>query len=123
MTPLAILDVSGAVAWLEAIPLSEWPQQHRLADGVLRPAMVTDLAWKGFGEATQSIERAVMRLFEGCVPVWRALSVVMPGHAIPTHCDEHSDDRICRAHVPLTTNPDALFIVNEMVHRLEVGRA
>lgn len=89
----------------------------------MRPAMVTDLAWHAFGEATEAIARAVMRPFAGCTEAWRALSVVMPGHTIPTHRDQQPEHWLCRVHVPLTTNEQALFIVEDLIYRLEVGRA
>lgn len=87
-------------AWIAAIPLADWPQQHRI-DEQLRPAMVTDPAWHGFMEISDPIIEHFGKTG------WRALSCVMPRHSIPQHCDEAP----CayRAHVPLLTNSRATF--------------
>lgn len=123
MTPFAVLDIARVAGWVRNRRFEDWPQQQRLADGQPRPAMITDLAWNGFGEATEAIARAALRVFEGCHECWRAISVVMPGHSIPTHRDDQPDEWLCRVHVPIMTNDQALFIVNDAIHRLELGRA
>lgn len=124
--PLA-LDASAlrrVVEWIEAISFDSWPQQHRLADGRIRPAMVTDLAWQSFGEVTAGL---VLGATPGPLgPVRernRLLSVVMPGAFIEPHTDELGGDWRTRIHVPLTTNPDAMFISGGAVHRMVVGFA
>lgn len=112
------------IQWIHAIPFDLWPQQHRLADGLIRPAMVTDLEWESFGAVTADLVReatppATAHLRERN----RLLSVVMPGATIVPHTDDLGDDWITRIHVPLLSNPDAMFISGDVVHRMAVGFA
>ena len=93
-------------AWIAAIPFSEWPQQ-RPVDDQLRPSMVTDLEWHGFGEMAAPVIRELG--FEGHA-YQRMLSVVMPGHSIDAHIDEQAPYWHTRIHVPLLSNDRALFI-------------
>jgi hypothetical protein len=120
-----IMDVDPAAlaAWVQAIPFEEWPQQHRLADGLIRPAMMNDPAWRGFGFARRQVTATIMeRIGAGqeCSPM---LSVVMPGHAIPAHADRQLAAWRCRVHVPLATNERAAFIVDGERFHLETGAA
>src|SRR5258708_523358 len=76
------------IAWIATIPFELWPQQHRLADGQIRPSMQADLEWEGFGSiAEPAVDEVLQRHFPGCVAYQRMLSAVMPGHSIPPHCD------------------------------------
>jgi hypothetical protein len=112
------------VRWIEAIPFESWPQQHRRLDGLLRPAMVTDLAWMSFGERTDELVcDATPRGLKGLRASNRLLSVVMPGATIDPHTDELGADWSIRIHVPLLTNPDACFISGDSLHRMAVGFA
>lgn len=116
--------IGRAIQWITAVSYEAWPQQSRLADGLLRPAMVTDLAWQSFGDATADLVRnatppALSHLRERN----RLLSVVMPGALIEPHTDELGGDWCTRIHVPLLTNPDAMFISGDVVRRLAVGFA
>jgi hypothetical protein len=109
------------IQWIEAVPFAAWPQQHRLADGLIRPAMVTDLEWHSFGAVTDELVRSAT---PGALRERnRLLSVVMPGALIEPHTDELGADWCTRIHVPLTTNPDAMFISGDAVHRMPVGFA
>lgn len=109
-------------AWLDSISFKQWPQQDPI-DGQLRPAMVSDTSWHGFGDATDSLVEDCLRHFPGCVGRERMLSVVMPGHDIPEHVDRQSNRWRIRLHVPLLTNPAALFVVEGEPHHLEAGYA
>lgn len=114
---LGCVDATSLAAWITAISFEEWPQQHRLADGRIRPAMQTDLAWRGFGEIAEPVVNEVMRQhFPGCVAYQHMLSVVMPGNSIPPHRDEQAASWICRVHVPLTSNAKSRFIVGGEDH-------
>ena len=113
---LAPMEVADLVDWLAGIPFEAWPQQHPWEDGSLRPAMVNDLDWQGFGKRTEMLTAEILEHFPGCRAGQRMLSVIMPGHAIPEHADAQAPDWICRVHVPLTTNvhtgvgmPDGLW--------------
>jgi hypothetical protein len=133
------LDVSGLIDWITAIDFAEWPQQHRV-DDQLRPAMVTDLEWHGFGERTDAIVEMLQQRFEEApVPLRyntfhtsplvdteefnRMLSVVMPHHSIGTHSDAQEPRWLRRIHVPLTTNEDALMLAGGQRFHLAVGSA
>lgn len=137
MTPsichLCIVNVQSMADWISSIPFEAWPQQTRLADGQLRPAMVTDLAWpyyrpdrKTFREAARFVVEYVMRsweFLEAAMPPLDPgrqvvsfeirnymLSVVMPGHSIDPHADQQAPGWVTRVHIPLLTNPSATFI-------------
>lgn len=107
MRALGPVHIDGLIRWIEGIEFTEWPQQARLADGKLRPAMVTDLDWHGFGAMTDGIVADV----SGPKAYQRMLSVVMPGHEIEPHQDRQAPYWKHRVHVPLTSNPKALFII------------
>lgn len=128
--PLGLVDVIHLHQWIVGIDFAKWPQQHRLADGKIRPAMVTDLGWHGFGAETDPlVKELVAEYFPGCVAYNRMLSVVMPGAGIDAHRDVHPQEWICRVHVPLATNPDAELYIRLArrdpmgTHNLDVGRA
>lgn len=122
--PLEPSTLRRVVEWIQAIPFEDWPQQHRLADGLIRPAMVTDATWHSFGAVTDELVRvATPGSFGHLRERNRLLSVVMPGATIEPHTDELGPDWVTRIHVPLTTNPDAMFITGDVVHRLAVGLA
>lgn len=121
--PLGKVDVTDLVAWIGGIDLAEWPQQSPLGDGQLRPAMVTDLGWNGFGEKTDPVVADLMAGFPGCSADQRMLSVVMPGHAIEPHRDMQAPNWHCRVHVPLLTNEFSAFLVHGKPHFLEAGTA
>jgi hypothetical protein len=121
--PFAILNVGGLVSWIAGIPFEDWPQQHRLADGQVRPAMVTDLTWRGFGSIVAPYVADLMASFPGCEAHQLMLSAVMPGHSIEPHRDQQAPAWRCRAHVPLRTNDKSKFIVDGVAHALKVGAA
>lgn len=119
------LDVSDLVAWIEAIPFTEWPAGDLTR---LKPAMVTDPNWHGLAARTGPIVThllGVLTWFTGaaCFDSNRWLSVVMPGCQIEPHKDASESNWVRRIHVPLTTNEKALMVVNDEPHHLAVGRA
>lgn len=119
----ATVNVAELVAWITAIDFADWPQQHRLADGGIRPMMVSDHAWHGFGAETRPLIAELLAHFPGCVSSTELLSVVMPGHQIEPHTDSQPPHWRCRVHVPLTSNPLSRFIVGGVAHRLVPGQA
>jgi len=139
--PLARVDperLAAIIVWLESLPFDRWPQQHRLADGQIRPAMVNDPEWYGFGARTFALVNELLEAMRnaasgellealpGTGPVVdsnRMLSCVMPGHSIPEHADEQEPAWLTRVHVPLTTNDRAVFVAAGLEHHLEVGWA
>lgn len=111
-------EIAPLVEWITAIPFEEWPQQTRLEDGAIRPAMVQDQSWHGFGEMA-----APYLIHTLGQPLHAILTVVMPGHSIPPHIDEQGPSWLCRVHIPLTTNDESQFIVGGEHHHMEVGNA
>lgn len=107
---LGAVDVAPMVEWITAIPFEAWPQQNK-PGAELKPAMVTDLAWNGFGAASDPIVAAAMEHFPDCRAYQRMLSVVMPGHAIAPHRDEQAAYWLCRVHAPLVSNAHSKFVV------------
>lgn len=141
MTPavrhLMAVDVRSMVEWIQAIPFEEWPQQHRLEDGKIRPAMVTDMQWCGFSVYAAGVLMKLLGLAKAVgLPDFNCrnymLSVVMPGHSIDPHADQQPPGWITRVHVPLLTNPKASFVVaqerlpsdkSDWIDHMEVGHA
>lgn len=121
--PFASVDVADLVSWVGGVPFSEWPQQHPLHDGQLRPAMVSDPAWHGFKERVSPLVSQLMGSFPGADADTFLLSVVMPGHSIEPHKDLQSPRWQCRVHVPLTSNEGSAFIMEGKVYWMEVGTA
>lgn len=116
--PIALVDVSEMAAWIAAIPFCEWPQQYRV-DEQLRPAMVTDLDWHGFGAKAWPLIRTL-----GLDKAYQLmLSVVMPGHSIPSHTDSQPPYWLYRVHVPLISNDYAWFDVEGKSFALKPGTA
>lgn len=116
------VDITKVSKWLIGIPFEVWPQQHKLADDMIRPAMVTDPSWNNFADTIKPIEdEVVFKHFPELKITWRALSVVMPGHAIPTHRDQQPDHWKFRVHIPIQTSKNALFVYEDLVYRLEAS--
>lgn len=120
MEPFADVDVAEAARWIGGIDLREWPQQ--VTKGI-KPAMVTDLKWMGFGTIVAPIVERLMAFFPGCSHYQHMLSAVMPGDTIETHRDEQPPYWLTRVHVPLLTNREALFWVGNRSENLEAGKA
>jgi Aspartyl/Asparaginyl beta-hydroxylase len=114
----------AVVDWIKAIPFEDWPQQTRLADGRLRPAMVSDLAWHGFGAVTEELVQHLAGLVGGVpAPNGRLLSAVMPGATIDPHADRQGPAWVARVHVPLLTNDSSWFVCGGGKFLLLAGHA
>lgn len=113
--------VRGIAEWIGETPLEEWPQNHRF-NGQLRPSMITDTSWRGFGERIASLTSFLMKEINAECGWQHMLSVVMPDQHIPPHRDEQDQRWRCRIHVPLTTNDRAILVMDKPYH-LEVGSA
>lgn len=120
---LCSVDVSPIISWLEAIPLGDWPQQDRLSADYPYPAMVSDLAWHGFGAVTQGLVDGLMERFPRHRADHRMLSVVVPGQRIAEHDDVMPENWRVRIHVPLVTNPKAIMFFGRLAIHLDVGKA
>lgn len=122
--PLCEVDVTDLVDWIEAIPLSEWPQQDRLSAESPYPAMVSNPAWYGFGEKVAPLVRHIMEFnFPGGEPDHRMLSVVVSGQRVLPHDDIQSETWRARVHVPLVSNPGAIMSYGDEEFHLDVGTA
>lgn len=120
MNSFAAVDIASVVSWLAAIRFEDWPQQSLRE---LRPAMVTDPDWHGFGTVAAPIVGNLMAHFPGCASFQRMLSVVMPGHRIEPHCDQQAPYWLSRVHVPITSNEQAWFITKSGPHCMLPGLA
>jgi hypothetical protein len=125
---LVAVDERPLSAWISSIDFAEWPQQSRLPDGKMRPAMVNDVSWHGFGTMVEGLTAGlVAELRKTCPDIAASfnplLSVVMPGHSIEPHRDLQQPDWFCRVHVPLLTNDGALMLIGRETHHLETGYA
>lgn len=116
------VDIRELVEWIGGIPFEEWPQQNRLSDGRLRPAMVSDLDWYGFGKMTDVIVAELADRVDARASFGRMLSVVMPGADIQPHSDNHGPG-VLRIHVPLLSNERATFVQAGSEHVLLPGKA
>lgn len=115
------IDVDEMARWITAISFDEWPQQHRLEDGKIRPAMQTDLYWHGFREQLLPV---LWSLAFSVVDIYQPmLSVVMPGHSIPAHIDEQAPYFAFRIHVPIVTNAQAFMTIADKEYHLAAGKA
>lgn len=121
---LSPVNSTKMAAWIAAIPFEDWDQQHRRPDLPMRPAMMTNLDWHGFGEqAVPIVERLLGWFPDGYHADQWMLSVVMPGQSIEPHTDGQPPHWICRVHVPLTSSPESRFIVGGEAHNLRPGWA
>lgn len=120
---LGPVDCAAVAGWVMSIPFEEWPQQSRLADGRLRPAMVNDPHWHGFAGVVAPVEREILAWAPGGRVLARLLTVVMPGHNIPPHVDQQAPAWWTRVHVPLVSNDASVFLVGGRPHHLDVGVA
>jgi aspartyl/asparaginyl beta-hydroxylase (cupin superfamily) len=111
----------AVVDWITAIPLTDWPQTGN-ASQPLRPAMPSNAEWKGFYNETQRVVDRAMGHFPAGVPLQRMLGCIMPGHEIPSHQDWQCEQWLCRVHIPLTTNPKAVMIMDDGEHHMDVGK-
>ena len=115
------VDARRLAAWIAAIDFAEWPQQ---SFAEIKPAMVTDLAWHGFGLVSDPVVADVMaEHFVGLAHEQHMLSVVMPGHSIRPHRDLQPRHWRCRVHVPLLSNDQSVFVSNGVPHALVPGMA
>lgn len=128
------VDASAMTDWIGAIPFEEWPQQDRLSDGLIRPAMVNDPSWHGFGDYAAPLMRRLQTRIEmalsGSEEVATLvhthnpmLSVVMPGASIEPHVDMQPSDWLFRVHIPIQSDHRSLFIVGGRAHKLRPGYA
>ncbi len=123
---IGVLDpkkVAAVVDWLAAIPFEDWGQQNPAGVYPLKPAMMSNAMWHGFGAALDPLVADILTYYPGCIAQQRMLGAVMPGDEIPRHKDDQCPEWVERVHVPLTTNPHASFVCDDGPHFLKVGWA
>lgn len=123
MQVLCPVDHEPLAKWITDIPFEDWPQQHRLDDGKIRPAMVSDLKWHGFDQKAWPLLAKMHRHFPDMAFHQHMLSVVMPGHSIPPHIDEQPEHWLTRVHVPLTSNDESWFVIEDIEYQMAPGHA
>lgn len=114
------IDETDASGWIADIPLEDWPQQTRAK---IKPAMVSDPDWHGYGGIVQPLIDKVLALFPGAYADTRLLSAIMPGETIRQHVDGQPAHWLTRVHVPLLTNPESWHEVGGERFHMEVGAA
>lgn len=122
----AVLEASKfqkVVEWLASIPFSDWGQQKPHGQLPLRPAMMSNALWHGFGTMFDPIVADLLAHYPGGIAQQRMLSVVMPGDDIPPHKDDQCPEWVERVHVPISTNPKAVFICDDGEHQMLAGHA
>lgn len=122
----AVLDphkVKAVVEWITAIPFEDWGQQKPHGVLPLKPSMMSNHTWHGFGNALDPIVDDLLTYFPGCLAQQRMLGCVMPRDEIPPHVDHQCPEWVERIHVPLLTNAWAVFACDDGEHHLEVGNA
>jgi hypothetical protein len=112
------VDATQMADWIKAIPYEEWPQQSKTE---LKPAMVNDLGWHGFGWKGFDVVYGLG--FKATEVHNLLLSVVMPGHSIDPHRDGQDNKWLYRVHVPLLTNDKAVTIMGDIRHKMAIGKA
>lgn len=120
--PLGAVNVAPMADWIGSIPFEDWPQQNP-PGAELKPAMVSDPWWHGFGEFAGPLIAEIVAFFPGCFAYQTMLSVVMPGHDIAPHRDQQGPKWLTRVHAPLATNDLSAFLVEGVPHHMEIGQA
>ena len=67
----------------------------------------------------KSVVAEMRSLFMNLEEKFAWLSLVTPGQTLPLHKDEYGPIRL---HLPLLTNPDALFQIEDEKHHMELGK-
>lgn len=118
---LVDVEVASLASWIAEVEMRDWPQQRT---DELRPAMISDLGWRGFGTRVAPVVERVVALFApGARVDTFQLSAVLPGHSIPPHLDEQPESWLARVHVPLLTNAESFFVVEDERFAMPIGAA
>ena len=121
---LAKVNISSIVEWLALIDFTEWPQMQDMERKGTKPEMVimvADTTWHNFGEVVKPVIDSLTPT--ECTAVNPMLSLIMPGYSIRPHVDEQPPYWCYRIHVPLITNPDAIFIADNENYYMTAGSA
>jgi aspartyl/asparaginyl beta-hydroxylase (cupin superfamily) len=116
--PLVPVDVKDLITWIDGINRATWPDWGK---GSFRPAVVNYPDWENLTEHTARIVSELLALFPGCTDTYRSITTIHPGDYVPPHTDTLVPGWMSRIHVPILTNPGALFIMDDVEHHLDVG--
>lgn len=106
--------------WVLSIPLDEWPSDVHRTDR--QPTMANE-NWRELKIKSADLIGRLTPFLNGAKVDRRHISVVMPGRDVFPHKDQFDNDWLYRVHVPLVTNEQAVFVVEDIRFHLEVGSA
>lgn len=125
--PFCDVDVAPVTAWIERTlldPETRTATAPCYEDFVSRHIMVSRLDWNDGEEHLRPLMDKVMAdHFPGCRILQHLISPLMVGQTIAIHADQQPPDWIVRVHVPITTNPEAIYCNPPVEHNMEVGKA
>ena len=103
---------------------TDWPETF-WSEIETRPLVipVEALDWPGLKDAIANVVSDVMEHFPGCHAKDCVITTVQPGAYVAPHVDMHSPEWRTRIHVPLISNPQADFMVNDTMYNLKPGQA
>ena len=108
--PFASVDVASHAAWLQTVPVADWPK-------------MADPAWRGWEARFRPLATSLMVEFPGCAMSGLGLFLLQPGQRHPAHKDEQPPDWVTRVHVPIVTNELATATTDDGEIHMEVGVA
>jgi hypothetical protein len=108
--PFAEVDVRALAAWLNAIPVAEWPK-------------MSDAAWRGSGDKCRPLAELLIAEFPGCSISGLGFFLLAPGQLHPAHRDDQPPEWVTRVHVPIITNPLASATTDDGTIHMQVGKA
>ncbi|MCI0560065.1 MAG: aspartyl/asparaginyl beta-hydroxylase domain-containing protein [Nitrososphaera sp.] len=108
--PFARVEVHRYVEWLLTIQEVDWPK-------------MADAAWHDWGARFAPLVSELMYHYPCCSVAGVGMFILEPGRVHPTHKDVQPPEWLARIHVPLVTNPGAVFVMDDGEHHLEVGTA
>lgn len=108
----ARVDVSAFVDWLSSVPVEDWRK-------------TADADWDEWGGrfGYPLADKLTKTYYPGCRVSGIGIFVLEPGQVHPAHKDEQNPSWVTRVHVPLITSDEALIIMDDGEHRMEVGKA
>lgn len=128
------IDVKSMADWVSSIPLTDWPAARPPYVScepylLIRPAIVNDSNWHGFGDHARwfldQIRGLDFPLLRGKKFYDFKISTIVPEQFLGSHRDTMAPDGnrwAFRVHVPIITNPNSFFIMDKAYY-LDAGSA
>ncbi len=117
---LAKIDVGDLIAWITSVKREDWPGNPWNKPSHI-PCVIVDPLF--LQDKTDQAIAELMLHFPGCQAVSKAITVINPGDHVPTHIDSSTPEWITKVHVPIISNREAWFKVDDQKCRMEVGSA